>query len=225
MKKLVILALFLSLGMILKAQSNQDVVLRVEMQYDTVGLNEAFSVTYVVENAQNAQIAAPAFDGFHRLGSSQSMRTNIVNGQMSSSVSYTYNLKPTALGYYNIPAATVYVGSDTYQTPDAAVIVVESTNHRPPVASSPFGFGNSPSFGFNDQDLDDLFKRQEQLMRPYQDMFNVPMDSLLQNPNQMFKSFGLGEDMMQMFKNFEDIFEFKMPPLEKKKPEEKTYKL
>lgn len=223
MRTIIFLSIFLSLGLLLNAQTNPEVTLGVEIQYDTVGVNEDFSVTYVVQNAQNAQIERPNFEGFQFLGSSQSMHTNIVNGKMSSSVSYTYHLKPTALGHYIIPAAAVYVGTDAYMTPDATVVVVESTNH--PSRTQPFGFGNMPSLGFNDQDMNDLFKRQEELMRPYQDMFNMPMDSLLQNPNAMFKQFGLGEDMMQMFKNFEDVFDFKMPPLEKKKPEERKYRL
>lgn len=223
MRTIIFISTFLSLGLLLKAQNSPEVVLRVEMRYDTVGINEHFAVTYVIENAQNVQIEQPEFKGFKSLGSSQSMRTNIVNGKMSTSVSYSYTLQPTALGYYNIPSATVYVGSDSYMTPDAAIVVVESTNH--PSIAEPFGFGNMPSLGFNDQDMNDLFKQQEELMRPYQDMFNMPMDSLIQNPNSMFKQFGLGEDMIQMFKNFEDILDFKMPPLEKKKPEDRTYRL
>ncbi len=220
MKGPMIMQVLLFFGLFVQAQNNSSVELRLELRYDTVGLQERFNVTYVVENAQNAQIAPPNFDGFQQLGSSQSMRTNIVNGNMSSSVSYTYTLMPTALGYYSIPAATVYVGADTYTTPDASIIVVESTNHP---THQDFGFGHMPSLGFND--MDDLFRQQEELMRPYQDMFHISPDSLFQNPNQLFKDFGFGNDMMQLFKQLEDAFDFKMPPMPKRDPKEKTYKL
>jgi hypothetical protein len=95
----------------------------------------------------------PALEGFAVVGSSQSSQFSMVNGKVSSQVSFIYQLQPTQTGDLTIPAISIQVGGHTYQTDPIVVKVTQGA--APPAAQSP---GEAPADTaapqtFNGQDL------------------------------------------------------------------------
>jgi hypothetical protein len=58
----------------------------------------------------------PAFASFEVYNRGRSSQTNIINGQMSSSVSYNFILVPTQIGKFQIGAASVEIDGTLYQS-------------------------------------------------------------------------------------------------------------
>jgi len=86
--------------------------------------------------AQNTQF--PAFQGFRILsGPNQSSNFQIINGQMSSSITYTWRLMPLQTGTLSIPPAWVVVGKKTITSNSVTIEVVSSTDVRVPAAAGP----------------------------------------------------------------------------------------
>jgi len=85
-----------------------------------VSLGERFRVVFSV-NARPSDFNGPAFDGFVVLSGpnqSSSSSTQIINGQASHSVNYsfTYILEATREGTFTIPPAQVTVSGDHYES-------------------------------------------------------------------------------------------------------------
>jgi len=229
MRKVFILMLGFFVCSYLGAQSSSTTQLSVQVQYDTVGLNEQFKITYLVKNANGINVETPDFTGFQlMMGPYTSSNISIINGVRSSSISYTYVLKPLTVGHHVIPSTTVYFDSESMQSPEVTVVIVEQTN-RPPTMKQPSPFGDQSfrfDLGDSDTRMNELYKQQEELFKRHQDMFKDSPD-FFNNPDQFLKdlpnSFGPG--LLDLFKNLEDAFEFKLPPLERQKPKAPTYKL
>lgn len=78
---------------------------------DTITLGESAQLTLAFEGgAPSAAPALPALPGVQVAGGGQSSQFSIVNGQMTSSISYTYALTPTRVGEIGIPAIPAQVG-------------------------------------------------------------------------------------------------------------------
>lgn len=203
------------------AQNDKEPILRVELQYDTVGLYEQFQIKFSLENAQSAKFHTPDFGDFMLVGGPfQSSQFSMINGITSSSTTHTYILQPKETGSFVIPKTTVNVGTETFTFPEVALVVTTEVQRQAP--SSPFG--TMPNF--DDNAMNELYKRQEDMFKRHQDMFNDP-NGFFNDPMGMFKDLErrMGPGLMEMFKNMEDAFPFKMPPVEQPKPKEKTYKL
>jgi hypothetical protein len=81
-----------------------------------VGIGEQFQITFTV-NASGSQFKAPSFDDFQFLGGpSQSTSMQIINGNMSQSVSYTYYLAGKKTGTFVISSASISVNGKKYET-------------------------------------------------------------------------------------------------------------
>ncbi len=201
----------------LKAQDADNMSLRVELRYDTVGLYEAFQVSYVLENTNSAKVQNPDFIDFMIVsGPMQSSKMSIINGQRSSSVTYTYILQAKSLGRYELPVLQVETGNGTILiSPAREIIIIEEPPQRPEFSP----FGHQMPFGFDDNAMNDIFRQQEEMLRRHQEMFNNP--NLFSDPFRMFKEMnpGSSDNIFDLFKNFD----FKQPTPPQK--EEKTYKL
>ncbi len=208
----------------LNAQTKEP-VLRVKVQYDTVGLKETFRIEYIFENTQSVNFSTPVFEGFQLLqGPYQSSQFSSINGVSSSSVSFSYVLQANALGPKVIAAQKVYINNSSYNTPEAVIVVVEEINRQNfSRSSSPF---DMPSFGFDNGMMEKMQRQQEEMMKRHKDLLENP-DSFFNNPNDFFNfPRQFGPDINEMFKNFDNLFQFKMPPVQKpQKPADRTYKL
>ncbi len=105
----------------------------------TVGTGERFRITYSI-NARPDRIEAPAFEGFRVIsGPSQSSSTStqIINNQVTTTVSfsYTYLVEALAEGEFRIPPATARVDGKSYTSDALQILVDESvgpTSHATP---------------------------------------------------------------------------------------------
>jgi len=93
-----------------------------------VSEGETFQVTFSLENSQGRGFQAPSLKGFTVLtGPSTSQSTQIINGSMSSSVSYTYLLKADNIGQFTIGSATINVDGKQLRTDPIQIQVVKGS--------------------------------------------------------------------------------------------------
>ena len=119
----------------------QDVTFTASANNTTVGAGEQFQVTFSV-NGNASKFQAPAFKDFDVLmGPSQSMSTQIINGNFSQTVSYTYVLIAQKEGMYDIPPASIEVNGKKLQSNSLKITVVKG---NPPQQQSQ-GSGNPQS--------------------------------------------------------------------------------
>lgn len=100
----------------------------------TVAVGERFSITYTV-NAQGTRFRGPQMTGFNFLsGPNQSSSTSvqIINGQMTQNVSFTftYILQAVKEGTFNVGAATINVNGQDYQSNALTISVVPGSGQQ-----------------------------------------------------------------------------------------------
>ncbi len=119
----------------------------------SVGVGERFRLTFTL-NTRPEHFEAPAFDGFRVLsGPSQSSSTStqIINNQVTTTVSfsYTYVLEAREKGDFHIPPATVKVDGKDYSTEPVQITVSASVSpdpqRTPPEAQEETGEKSKPA--------------------------------------------------------------------------------
>jgi hypothetical protein len=112
---------------------------------DQVSLNQGFTITITIQGERlRSYDAFPDFDGFTKRGTSSSSRTNIVNGQVSSSQSITMTYAPTQQGEFTLPPFEMEVNGKQYKSPGKKV-TVSSPAQRQQRSNS---FGHDPLNNF-----------------------------------------------------------------------------
>ncbi len=105
----------------------------------TVGQNERFQVYFVFSGSNTNNLrnfSPPNFQGFKILsGPNQSTSMQIINGQMSSSVTYSYFLAAAEPGEYTINSASINLGSTVYKTDPIKIKVVQGAAQQQSVGS------------------------------------------------------------------------------------------
>lgn len=96
---------------------------------DQVSLGDYFQLTFTFDGSQSGRnLHPPAFNDFMVLsGPNQSTRMQIVNGAVSSSISYSYILQPRDAGKFTIGAATIEAEGKKYQTQPITIEVVKGS--------------------------------------------------------------------------------------------------
>lgn len=114
-----------------------------------IGLNEQFSLTLSLPS-RPASLKLPKIDGLNKLGVSQSMQTNIVNGKVSSSFNYIITYQATKLGKVTIPAIEAEVDNKTYSSSPFRITIQEEATKQRRTRNDPFSslFDDDP-FGFS----------------------------------------------------------------------------
>jgi hypothetical protein len=105
----------------------------------SVSVGERFRITFLL-NAQPTDFSAPAFDGFRVLsGPSQSSSTSmqIINGQMTRTVSfsYTYVLEATSEGRFTIGQASAMIDGQSHRSNNVTINVGAAAS--PPSSAAP----------------------------------------------------------------------------------------
>lgn len=207
------------------AQTGNEPKISTKIQYDSVGLEEPFKLTITVENSRAVSVEKIAFRDFDIIqGPFQSSQFSMVNGQSSSSTTFTYLLKARETGYFVLESQTIYIDNNSYKTPETAVVVVEEIQRtQEDNFTNPF---DMPSMGFNDDIFGRMQQQQEEMMKRHRELFSNP-DGFFNNPSDIFNfPRQFGPDNKELFKNFDNFFQFKMPPVQpKQKPAERTYRL
>ncbi len=116
-------------------------VFKVSADKTTVGLGETFQIYFEFDAPDMNSVSgfhAPAFKGFTILGGpNQSTSMQIINGQMSSSVTYSYVLTPQKLGSFTIGTASVKYKGKTYKTKPLTIKVVKGKAKALPKPAPP----------------------------------------------------------------------------------------
>ena len=119
LKQLTLLLLFF--GLLFKAptafgQEDDAVTFEMKLSKEKLGINERLRVEFVM-NKDGDNFNPPSFEGFRVvMGPSQSISSSWINGKRSFSKSYSYILKPTAQGGFNIGQATIEIDGKIYKT-------------------------------------------------------------------------------------------------------------
>ena len=115
----IILSLLLLSGhgvLFAQEQEEDDITFEMKLSKEKLGINERLRVEFAM-NKDGDNFNPPAFDGFRVvMGPSQSISSSWINGKRSFSKSYSYILKPTVQGSFNIGQATIEIDGETYKT-------------------------------------------------------------------------------------------------------------
>ncbi len=140
MKKLLLyqLIFFISLSV-----SAQDVFVKAEYPA-VVNAGQQFTIMWTV-NAGGGDFSAPSFNGFYKLmgpQTSYSSNTQIINGKVSNSTSYSYvyYLQAVKEGKYVIPPAEFTLKNKTYASDSMHIEVIGSTSQK---QNAPSGNNNT----------------------------------------------------------------------------------
>ena len=97
--------------------------IKVEVSADTIATGEMVEVTYTIENGEG-KFDAPDFSGLPLIsGPNTSTSFMIINGEKSSSQSYSYILRPMEESILEIPPGS-YVENEVKQLIDGVKIIV-----------------------------------------------------------------------------------------------------
>lgn len=124
-------SLLLCLAALWATLQGQEVLFEAVAEPAEIALGDYFELRYTLRNARGTHFVPPDLSEFDVLmGPSQSFRTTIVNGQVSSEFSITYTLQPRRAGSWTIEPARIQARGRTLQSNRVHVRV------RPP-ASAP----------------------------------------------------------------------------------------
>ena len=147
MKKLLLYQLIFFISLTVSAQ---DVFVKAEYPA-VVNAGQQFTVMWTV-NAGGGEFSAPSFNGFYKLmgpQTSYSSNTQIINGKVSNSTSYSYvyYLQAVKEGKYVIPPAEFTLKNKTYASDSMHIEVIGTTSQK---QNAPTG-NNNPS---NDSEVE-----------------------------------------------------------------------
>jgi hypothetical protein len=128
----------------------QDVQVQATVSAQRVGIEDVLELTVSIQGGEaDRDPELPQLDGFRVAGRSTSSQIQIVNGRMSSTYAYVYQLLPQKEGSFTIGAVTVTSGGEAHQTRPIDVEVVSGSvvPRRQRGFGSPFDpfGGGSPS--------------------------------------------------------------------------------
>lgn len=141
--------IFVLLFGIFNCQAQQ---LKVELGKGEIALNEPFTITFTVENANLKDYSGfPDIEGLVKRGTSSSSSTNFINGKRSYSQSITQNYMATAEGVYELKSFSIKVNGQLVKINGKKIKVGPAKQRRrsyDPFGSDPFedffGRGNAP---------------------------------------------------------------------------------
>jgi len=121
-----VLYLILSFGVYAEAQDIQ-----AELRPAAFAVDQTATLQIKIGGVQNAEIDMPEVDGlvFHQGGKSSNIQ--IINGAVSSSVTYSFGVQAQKEGAYTIPAITVVIEGKKHYTDPINVSVAKSTADTP----------------------------------------------------------------------------------------------
>lgn len=128
-----------------------------------VGVNQNFQVNFTVENGEARNFRAPNFNDFQVLsGPNTSNSMSFINGSMSSSVTYSYILRPKKEGTAKIGKASVTVSGSNLESNELSIEITQAVQQQAQQrrrSSNPFGF---PDPFEDDPFFSDPFGMEEQ---------------------------------------------------------------
>jgi hypothetical protein len=138
----------------------QEATLDASVDKNPVALDDQFTLIFELKNAGMSggkNLKLPSLERFHVLaGPSTSSNMQWINGQVSSSVTYTYVLRAKDVGKFTIGAASIEAGGATVSSSPVAIEVVKGS---PRPKQSAQGGQPGASADVNQQLADNIFLR------------------------------------------------------------------
>ncbi len=104
----------------------QDAKFTASVNKNKVGLNETFKITFSL-NKNGNKFNAPSFKDFFVLsGPNQSSNMQFINGNVSQTISFSYMLKPRAVGKYTIGSASIETDGNKILSNKVSIEVTKS---------------------------------------------------------------------------------------------------
>ena len=108
---------------------SQDIAFEAVVDKNPVVLGEQVTLSFVLSNAgsgQGTNLQIPDLGAFHIMrGPNRSTSMQIINGQMSSSITHSYVLQPKNAGTFTIGAASIEAGGTIHRSKPLTVEVVK----------------------------------------------------------------------------------------------------
>ena len=103
-----VLTIFIAAGLLASApavQAQGVASLTATVDRDNLTVDETFllTLTLFTPDSSMPQLTLPQLEAFRVIGNSQSLQTSIVNGAMSTTATYVYQLQPVRTGNLEIP--------------------------------------------------------------------------------------------------------------------------
>ena len=136
----------------------------VDLGADEVGLNELYTITITLTNGSiKSYTDFPEIEGFAKRGTSSSSKTNIVNGQISSSQSIIQRYLPLEEGTFTLNPFTMEVNGKQIKSDGKIIKIGPPVERRRDSRRNRFDpFGSDP--------FDDLFGRGNKKERDFVDV-------------------------------------------------------
>lgn len=119
----------------------QDGTFEASVDKNLAGVGDQFTLSLALKNAgvgSGKNLQLPDLSNFHIMaGPNQSSSVQFINGQVSSSVTYSYVLQPREIGKFTIGPASIEVGGKVYTTSPISVEVVKGVARSTPQAGAP----------------------------------------------------------------------------------------
>lgn len=144
----------------------------IDVSSDSILVGNYIEVSFKLENI-NGQFEAPNFDGFTILsGPNLSSSMQFINGESTSSQTYSYYLRPEEIGLYTIPPAYLDSEGSTIETAPTDINVYPNPNNiieepQQKMGQSIFGFDDFDFFGKRKKDEDIQPKKETKPKRKY----------------------------------------------------------
>ncbi len=95
----------------------QEPTISTTVDLDSVLLGNHLTLSITVENAANAQVDPPVFEGFRLLGGpNYASSMSMINGAVTQSVTYSYLLEPKDVGQFYINSVQIKVGDSVLES-------------------------------------------------------------------------------------------------------------
>lgn len=179
----------------------------VQVSTDSILMGNTFQVKFSLENAQGTNFQAPDLALYFDVVSGPNMSSSMqmMNGQMSQSVSYTYYLRPRETGVFYIEAASIETPDNYLETTPIEILVVPNPDgiqqpiqpQQQPFGS--FGFGMPGPNGFDQMpSMEDMMQQMEQFFQGNGDFFNGLGSPFQMNPDSLFFQMPFDGNLLQM---------------------------
>jgi hypothetical protein len=141
----------------------QDVAsLTATVDRDNLNIDETLVLTLTLSTptASNPKLDLPAVDGFRVVGNSQSLQTSIINGAISTTAIYTFQLQPVKTGELTIPGFSLDWNGQMLSTEPIVITVNQGSgagSNNPAPANLPQGLAPSQDNQANRKGTHDFF--------------------------------------------------------------------
>lgn len=141
MKKIILLTAFISLSL---TAWSQEVSFTVNVQPDTLLLDNQLQVSFKLENGNSQDFTPPTFEDFSIVaGPNMSSSMIMTNGTVSQSITYSYYLEAKEAGVFFIPPAKIETEDGTLFTEPLEIIVLPNPDgiiQKNPGSNNSFGW-------------------------------------------------------------------------------------